>query len=171
MLQAPSEVCDVSFPQALCKGLSLSCEDVQAVSTSQGPAIAGLTVSSFMTLTVCVWGCLGKQLGQGVYLVPLSPTTAVGPEPHCTPVPPPCKAGLGDYNTHAVCLKMHFKESPHLFFFLLYPDSGKRQKGCREKQVHQLLVKGNSLKSLSQKCTDLFCLLMKLRWLLDSPNK
>lgn len=128
MLQPPSEVCDVSFPQALCKGLSLSCEDVQAVSTSQGPAIAGLTVSSFMTLTVCVRGCLGKQLGQGVYLVPLSPTTAVGPEPHCTPVPPPCKAGLGDYNTHAVCLKKHFKESPHLFFFLLYPDSGKRQR-------------------------------------------
>lgn len=116
MLQPPSEVCDVSFPQALCKGLSLSCEDVQAVSTSQGPAIAGLTVSSFMTLTVCVRGCLGKQLGQGVYLVPLSPTTAVGPEPHCTPVPPPCKAGLGDYNTHAVCLKKHFRKVLISFF-------------------------------------------------------
>lgn len=74
-----SELCDVSFPQSLCEGLALSCEDTQAVlasqvPTCQGPAGVGWWEGCLTHMT-CVHVVLAEEasLVRGVPQSPGSP--------------------------------------------------------------------------------------------------
>lgn len=78
-LQPPSEIF-VSFPQALCKGLSLNCEDIQAVATLQGGAGGGRGRAGVPHTLDCLRAVLVEE-AVWARRVPREPCTAVGPEP------------------------------------------------------------------------------------------
>lgn len=107
--QPPSEVCDVSLPRALCKGLGLSCEDMQA----------GLW-SVRHTLH-----CLHEMLvGEAAWVrnrpwSPRSPALREGLSLSAHLFLPPVGQGWGEYKYPSCLPQRAFQKNSHIFFSYL----------------------------------------------------
>lgn len=68
-----SELCDVSFPQSLCEGLALSCEDTRAVLASQVPTCQGPAGAGCWEGCLTHMPCVHVMLAEEASLVRVCP--------------------------------------------------------------------------------------------------